>query len=93
MAMAVIFVRISDPRFGGVYMTLLNSINNVGMTWPSTMNLWLVNLLTIETCDADKMEVRHRLLLLRFTITSNSLQGQCNRKCYVYHLIVKKLVV
>ena len=32
----------SDPRYGGTYMTLLNTIANLGGNWPSTLALWFV---------------------------------------------------
>jgi len=52
-----LFARISDARFGGVYLTLLNSMNNFGRSWPSTVCLWLVDLLTIKSCVSDELEV------------------------------------
>ena len=33
---------VSDPRYGGTYMTLLNTIANLGGNWPSTLALWFV---------------------------------------------------
>lgn len=41
---------VSDPSIGGSYMTLLNTITNLGGNWPSTAALWLVDKLTVETC-------------------------------------------
>lgn len=38
---------VSDPSIGGSYMTLLNTITNLGGNWPSTTALWLVDKLTI----------------------------------------------
>jgi PAT family acetyl-CoA transporter-like MFS transporter 1 len=35
--------QISDPAIGGTYMTLINTISNVGGTWPHTVTLWLVD--------------------------------------------------
>lgn len=58
MAVLSVFARISDPRFGGVYMTLLNSINNVGDSWSSTVCLWLVDWLTIQSCSLNISKVR-----------------------------------
>jgi len=42
--------RISDPAVGGTYMTLLNTVNNLGGNWPSTLALWLVDPLTTKNC-------------------------------------------
>jgi PAT family acetyl-CoA transporter-like MFS transporter 1 len=41
---------ISDPSIGGSYMTLLNTITNLGGNWPSTTALWLVDKLTVQSC-------------------------------------------
>ncbi|KAL5015197.1 hypothetical protein ScPMuIL_009467 [Solemya velum] len=42
--------KISDPAIGGTYMTLLNTLSNLGGNWPSTLALWFVDLLTYRTC-------------------------------------------
>lgn len=34
--------RISDPSIGGTYMTLLNTVSNLGGNWPATVALWAV---------------------------------------------------
>ncbi|XP_050523109.1 acetyl-coenzyme A transporter 1-like isoform X7 [Daktulosphaira vitifoliae] len=44
------FSRISDPQFGGTYMTLLNTISNLGLTWTATASLGMIDWLTINTC-------------------------------------------
>lgn len=42
--------KISDPAIGGTYMTLLNTLSNLGGNWPSTMALWVVDGLTWKSC-------------------------------------------
>ncbi|EDO34028.1 predicted protein [Nematostella vectensis] len=42
--------RVSDPRVGGTYMTLLNTITNLGGNWGPTVALWLVDELTWSQC-------------------------------------------
>lgn len=42
---------VSDPKIGGTYMTLLNTITNLGANWPSTLSLWLVDKLKMERCN------------------------------------------
>lgn len=42
---------VSDPKIGGTYMTLLNTIANLGGNWPSTLSLWLVDKLKMERCN------------------------------------------
>ena len=44
------FARISDPKIGGTYMTLLNTVYNLGGNWPNTLVLGLVDDLTFATC-------------------------------------------
>lgn len=46
---------ISDPTIGGTYMTLLNTIANIGGNWPATLAIYLVDLLTIKDCRKDCM--------------------------------------
>ena len=42
--------KVSDPMIGGTYMTLLNTVTNLGANWPSTVALWLVDPLTSKEC-------------------------------------------
>lgn len=42
--------RVSDPAIGGTYMTLLNTVTNLGGNWPATAALWLVDSLTFARC-------------------------------------------
>ncbi|XP_031572070.1 acetyl-coenzyme A transporter 1-like [Actinia tenebrosa] len=50
VAIMAFHARISDPRVGGTYMTLLNTITNLGGNWPPTLALWLVDELTWKNC-------------------------------------------
>lgn len=43
--------KVSDPVIGGTYMTLLNTMMNLGGNWPSTLALWLVDPLTSKRCE------------------------------------------
>jgi len=42
--------KISDPLIGGTYMTLLNTVSNLGGVWPSSLSLWAIDGLTWKTC-------------------------------------------
>lgn len=43
--------KISDPEHGATFMTLYNTISNLGSMWPTAIALWLVDPLTItESC-------------------------------------------
>lgn len=44
------FAQISDPIVGGTYMTLLNTVTNLGSNWPGTLALWMVDPLTWKQC-------------------------------------------
>lgn len=72
VAILAFFSRISDPRFGGTYMTLLNTLSNLGFVWSSTVALQLIDLLTTKECSFDSMNdcstldlqnVRHSIIL------------------------------
>lgn len=44
------FAMISDPAIGGTYMTLLNTVTNLGSKWPNIMALYFLPLLTFSQC-------------------------------------------
>lgn len=43
--------QISDPSMGGTYMTLLNTLANLGGTWTGTVALWLVDVISFKDCE------------------------------------------
>ncbi|XP_066593115.1 acetyl-coenzyme A transporter 1 [Prorops nasuta] len=45
--------KVSDPAVGGTYMTLLNTLCNLGGNWPATAALWFVDALTYRHCSTD----------------------------------------
>jgi len=47
------FIRISDPQFGGTYLTLLNTVRNLSWIIPSTVILKMVDILTFKKCSND----------------------------------------
>lgn len=51
VAIMAFFNKVSDPVIGGTYMTLLNTIANLGSVWPTTMAFWAVNLTTLKHCE------------------------------------------
>lgn len=42
--------KVSDPKFGGIYMTLLSTFANVSLAITKTGSLWLVDVLTFKQC-------------------------------------------
>lgn len=49
------FARVSDPAMGGTYMTMLNTLMNLGGMWPATTAMKLVD---ITTCSSDDCAVK-----------------------------------
>ncbi|KAI8817124.1 acetyl-coenzyme A transporter 1-domain-containing protein [Fimicolochytrium jonesii] len=54
VGMGSFFTKISDPLIGGTYMTLLNTLSNLGGTWPRYFVLESVELLTTSHCESSK---------------------------------------
>ncbi|KAH8917959.1 hypothetical protein BT69DRAFT_1286153 [Atractiella rhizophila] len=46
--------QISDPLIGGTYMTLLNTVSNLGGTWPRYFVLRAIDAVTIATCHVEE---------------------------------------
>jgi len=53
VALLAFYSKISDPRFGGTYMTLLNTLSNLGNSWSTFTVLKIVDLLTFKECSFD----------------------------------------
>lgn len=51
LGMTAFFAKVSDPRVGGTYMTLWNTVETLGGTWPGTLSLWMIDLLTWKECE------------------------------------------
>ncbi|CAE7334007.1 SLC33A1 [Symbiodinium pilosum] len=49
------FARISDPAMGGTYMTMLNTLSNLGGMWPGTVTLKLID---FATCKSERCVVK-----------------------------------
>ncbi len=52
-SMMSFFAKIADPSIGGTYMTLLNTVMNLGGKWSSVLSLYALPKLTISACYAD----------------------------------------
>ncbi|CAF1077243.1 unnamed protein product [Adineta steineri] len=50
VSLMAFFAKISDPKIGGTYMTLLNTLANFGNHWVSTAALYAGDYLTWKTC-------------------------------------------
>ncbi len=56
MSFMSFFNKVSDPSIGGTYMTLLNTVSNLGYKWPSSLALALCPMLTTDTMDGFTVE-------------------------------------
>lgn len=59
------FAKISDSSVGGTYMTLLNTVTNLGGNWPTIIALYFIDPLTWKKCEGG---VEHFDNLCRDTI-------------------------
>ena len=59
LAIMAFNARISDPIVGGTYLTLLNTLTNLGGNWCQTLALWLVDGLTWTNCTGATIPGRH----------------------------------
>ena len=81
VAIMSFFARVSDPTIGGTYMTMLNTITNLGGRWPETLMLWMVDPLTSKQCivssgmqtsDCSSAELIKVFEIFSFTILSSN---------------------
>ncbi len=49
------FAQISDKGIGGTYMTLLNTLSNLGSNWPNTVALYSATYLTFKYCSSESL--------------------------------------
>jgi len=45
-----LFNRVSDPRFGGTYMALLNTFSNIGISSSTSLAISMIDFLTFKEC-------------------------------------------
>lgn len=53
VALMAFFAKISDPAIGGTYMTMLNTVANLGSKWPNQLVLFLTEATTVTHCTAE----------------------------------------
>ncbi|CAG9860451.1 unnamed protein product [Phyllotreta striolata] len=51
VAQMAFYAKVSDSSVGGTYMTLLNTVSNLGGNWPAMLALYFVDPLTWKRCD------------------------------------------
>lgn len=63
ISMMAFFSRVSDPSIGGSYMTLLNTIANLGSKWTTSACLFMLPRVTFHACTIDAAEGFEREIL------------------------------
>ncbi|KAJ3018474.1 UNVERIFIED_CONTAM: hypothetical protein HDU68_011136 [Siphonaria sp. JEL0065] len=81
------FTKISDPRIGGTYMTLLNTINNLAGTWPKYFILHSVEYFTDAYCVFPESSTHNPFKCTSDTAKSQckTLEGVCDKKSDGYY--------
>ncbi|XP_060851932.1 acetyl-coenzyme A transporter 1-like [Rhopalosiphum padi] len=77
LTLLAFFCKISDPHFGGTYMTLYNTFYFLGWLIPNTFVLKLIDLLTFNECSNDSLN----------TCYTNDLKNLCENNggtCGIY---------
>ncbi|XP_045448041.1 acetyl-coenzyme A transporter 1 [Melitaea cinxia] len=77
VAVMAFFAKVSDPAVGGTYMTLLNTVSNLGTNWPNTLALWAIDHLTYKTCNASELTDNTCSTQLETEVCKNS-GGTCD---------------
>jgi len=82
------FAKISDPAVGGTYMTLLNTLTNLGGNWPATLALWWVDVLTVKRCmkDGSGLEDNACDSADKVALCQEELKGKCVTEVEGYYI-------
>lgn len=86
------FAKVSDPAVGGTYMTLLNTLTNLGGNWPATLALWWVDFLTVKKCEVSAgsvnatMALENKCLGAEATKACEGLGGHCQTEVEGYYI-------
>ena len=84
VALMAFHARVSDPSIGGTYMTLLNTITNLGGNWPSTLALWFIDPLTSKSCSVGDISCSDAISAQECQLKS----GQCSVSIDGYYVEV-----
>ena len=84
VASMAFFAKISDPAVGGTYMTLLNTLCNLGGNWPGTAALWFVDSLTFRQCSTDPSN--DCSTISKRELCANTHNGLCNMQLDGYYI-------
>ena len=79
VSLAAYFVKISDPKYGGTYLTLLNTLSNFAGMWPKLPVMSAVDWLSTKKCNQEnvcKLEFDGFYLVASFCLISGFLGFQ-----------------
>lgn len=77
VALMAFFAKVSDSSVGGTYMTLLNTVTNLGGNWPTILALYFVDPLTWKQCQGGTESIDNACR----TITEKDLCTSKGGKC------------
>lgn len=89
------FTHISDKKIGGTYMTLLNTIANIGVHWPMTLALYLIDVFSQKACMYQTEPVMTNMSVVGQKSLSHFMRTIDKNTCYtefeskVYFKVVK----
>lgn len=69
------YAQISDKSIGGTYMTLLNTLSNLGGVWPNTLALYAASYLTFKYCSPEKLPGDLALNATSYESTISAISG------------------
>lgn len=88
------FSRVSDPAIGGSYMTLLNTIANLGSKWTTSTALFLLPRMTSHGCFMTAAPGFERELLpFSCTSTDSTVCSQHGGKCAIDLVCCSRIVI
>ncbi|XP_023936092.2 acetyl-coenzyme A transporter 1 [Bicyclus anynana] len=85
VAVMAFFAKVSDPAVGGTYMTLLNTVSNLGTNWPNTLALWAIDHLTYKNCSVPELTDNTCATQLEADVCKNQ-GGTCNIRIDGYYI-------
>ncbi|KAG5680973.1 hypothetical protein PVAND_010447 [Polypedilum vanderplanki] len=74
------FAKISDPLVGGTYMTLMNTISNLGGSWIQTFSLWLVDIITWKRCIFSDNEILNVQNSTNISLSNNTCKDKIEKE-------------
>lgn len=80
------YSKVSDETMGGTYMTLLNTVSNLGFKWCETATMFLIDAVTVKECVGAKSETSCGTEIAKKSCTSSG--GSCVSSDWPFHAAV-----